>query len=350
MIPIRNVYYMLAYAFQVLQEKGYKRMGEESFDNIADLMAAILARGISMQVKRGLSKDYISQVEITSSLRGKIDMTASIKGNTLRQKKLVCCFDEFSANERKNQIIKSTVQLLLQADISSARKKELQKLMSYFAAVDMVDLHQVHWHMRYNRNNQTYQMLIAICELVVKGLLQTTVDGKTKLMDFLDEQRMCRLYEKFILAYYKKEWPALSVNASEIKWQLDEGDPFLLPNMRSDITLQKGNRVLIIDAKYYAHTMQQRYDKRTVHSHNLYQIFTYVKNKAYGFPDGSHQVAGMLLYAKTDEELQPNQTYQMHGNTISVRTLDLNLPFEEIAGQLDNIVKDYSGIERRLAK
>lgn len=350
MIPIRNVYYMLAYAFQVLQEKGYKRMGEESFDNIADLMAAILARGISMQVKRGLSKDYISQVEITSSLRGKIDMTASIKGNTLRQKKLVCCFDEFSANERKNQIIKSTVQLLLQADISSARKKELQKLMSYFAAVDMVDLHQVHWHMRYNRNNQTYQMLIAICELVVKGLLQTTVDGKTKLMDFLDEQRMCRLYEKFILAYYKKEWPALSVNASEIKWQLDEGDPFLLPNMRSDITLQKGNRVLIIDAKYYAHTMQQRYDKRTVHSHNLYQIFTYVKNKAYGFPDGSHQVAGMLLYAKTDEELQPNQTYQMHGNTISVRILDLNLPFEEIAGQLDNIVKDYSGIERRLAK
>ena len=350
MIPIRNVYYMLAYAFQVLQEKGYKRTGEESFDNIADLMAAILARGISMQVKRGLSKDYISQVEITSSLRGKIDMTASIKGNTLRQKKLVCCFDEFSANERKNQIIKSTVQLLLQADISSARKKELQKLMSYFAAVDMVDLHQVHWHMRYNRNNQTYQMLIAICELVVKGLLQTTVDGKTKLMDFLDEQRMCRLYEKFILAYYKKEWPALSVNASEIKWQLDEGDPFLLPNMRSDITLQKGNRVLIIDAKYYAHTMQQRYEKRTVHSHNLYQIFTYGKNKAYGFPDGSHQVAGMLLYAKTDEELQPNQTYQMHGNTISVRILDLNLPFEEIAGQLDNIVKDYSGIERRLAK
>ena len=48
-------------------------------------------------------------------------------------------------------------------------------------------------------------MLIAICELVVKGLLQTTVDGKTKLMDFLDEQRMCRLYEKFILACYKNE-------------------------------------------------------------------------------------------------------------------------------------------------
>ncbi len=341
MIPIRNVYYMLAYAFQVLQEKGYKHMGEEAFDNIADLMAAILAKGISVQVKRGLSKDYISQIETTSSLRGKIGMTASIKGQTLRQKKLVCCFDEFSANERKNQIIKSTVYLLLQSPISPSRKKELQKLMHYFSAVDRVDLHQVNWHMQYNRNNQTYQMLIAICELMVKGLLQTKTDGTTKLMDFLDEQRMCHLYEKFILAYYKKEWSRLSANASEIAWGLDEGDPFWLPKMRSDITLQQGHRTLIIDAKYYAHTMQQRFEKRTVHSHNLYQIFTYVKNKAYGFSDGMQEVAGMLLYAKTDDDIQPDQTYRMHGNTISVRTLDLNLPFEEIAGQLNEIARKY---------
>lgn len=325
-------------------------MGEEPFDNMADLMAAILAKGISMQVKRGLAKDYISQIETTSSVRGKFDIATSVKEQTLRQKKLICCFDEFSVNEVKNQIIKSTVMVLLQGNISATRKKELQKLMTYFKDVETVNLHQVNWHLRYNRNNQTYQMLIAICALVAQGLLQTQIDGKTKLMDFLDEQRMSHLYEKFILAYYKKEWPELSANASEIEWALDGGDVFLLPKMRSDITLQNGNRTFIIDAKYYAHTMQQRFEKRTVHSHNLYQIFTYVKNKAYSFSDGNHQVAGMLLYAKTDEELQPNQTYQMHGNTISIRTLDLNLPFEKIAGQLDEIVRNYFKIERRMVE
>ena len=54
-----------------------------------------------------------------------------------------------------------------------------------------------------------------------------------------------------------------------------------------------------------------------------------------------HKVSGMLLYAKTEEEMQPDNVYQMHGNQITVRTLDLNLPFTEIAGQLNAIVKTH---------
>lgn len=49
----------------------------------------------------------------------------------------------------------------------------------------------------------------------------------------------------------------------------------------------------------------------------------------------------MLLYARTNEEIQPDQTYQMHGNQISVMTLDLNKPFNELSKQLDDIVKEY---------
>lgn len=40
-----------------------------------------------------------------------------------------------------------------------------------------------------------------------KGLIQTTTDGQTKPMDFFDKQRMRRIYEKFILEYYRKEHP-----------------------------------------------------------------------------------------------------------------------------------------------
>lgn len=73
----------------------------------------------------------------------------------------------------------------------------------------------------------------------------------------------------------------------------------------------------------------------------VYQIFTYVKNKEYEMRDKDHKVAGMLLYAKTDEEIYPNNVYQMSGNQISVRTLDLNLPFSEIAEQLNTIAKTH---------
>ena len=52
-----------------------------------------------------------------------------------------------------------------------------------------------------------------------------------------------------------------------------------------------------------------------------------------------HTVSGMLLYAKTDEEINPNNVYQMSGNQNTVRTLDLNLPYTEKAEQLDTIAK-----------
>lgn len=342
MIPIQNVYYMLSYAFQVLNEQGYKNIATEQFHNTAELMAAILEKGIALQLKRGLGKEYISQMEALSSLRGKIDIAESIKTQSMMRKQLICTYDEFSVNSIMNRIIKSTVELLLCSNISKQRKKSLRKLMVYFGEVDFIDLHTVNWNVQYNRNNQTYRMLISICYLVVKGLLQTQSDGRKKLMDFLDEQRMCRLYEKFILEYYRKEFKnQIVANASQIPWQLDNEENAMLPVMQSDIMLQRGDRVLIIDAKYYEHSTQVQFDKHTLHSGNLYQIFTYVKNKEYELKDKDHKVSGMLLYAKTDEEIYPNNVYQMSGNQITVSTLDLNKPFAEIVEQLNTIAKTH---------
>lgn len=342
MIPIQNIYYMLSYAFQILNEQGYKNIATEQFNNTAELMAAILEKGIAIQLKRGLGKEYIPQTEALSSLRGKIDIAESIKTQSMLRKQLICTYDEFSVNSIMNRIIKSTVELLLRSNISKQRKKNLGKLMVYFSEVDLIDLHTINWNVQYNRNNQSYRMLISICYLVVKGLLQTQTDGITKLMDFLDEQRMCQLYEKFILEYYRREFRnQITANASQIPWQLDNDENSMLPVMQSDIMLQRDDRVLIIDAKYYEHSTQVQFDKHTLHSGNLYQIFTYVKNKEYELREKKHMVSGMLLYAKTDEEIYPNNVYQMSGNQITVRTLDLNLPFDEIARQLNIIAKSH---------
>ena len=95
---------------------------------------------------------------------------------------------------------------------------------------------------------------------------------------------------------------------------------------------------MIIDAKYYAQTTQTHFDVHTVHSGNLNQIFTYVKNKEAELKDQPHEVSGMLLYAKTDEKIYPDNEYRMSGNRISVRTLDLNCDFAGMAEQLDGIV------------
>lgn len=341
MIPIQNIYYMLSYAFRTLTKQGYREMSTEKFSNTADLMTEILIAGISQQLKRGLGRAYIEQMEDIPVIRGRVNITESVKRQTMINRKLSCVYDDFSVNNSKNRIIKSTALLLLRADVAKQRKSRLRKLLVYFDKVELIDLRTVDWNIHYDRNNQTYRMLISICYLVVKGLLQTQADGKTKIMDFLDDQQMYHLYEKFILEYYKKEYPYITTNASKIKWQLDDGMDYMLPNLLSDITLEYDNKVLIIDAKYYSHIMQNRYEKETIRSANMFQIFTYVKNKEAELKDKPHEVAGILLYAQTDNGTQPDCCYQMSGNMISVKTLNLNCDFEDIRRQLDSIITDY---------
>ena len=330
---------MLSYAFYNLNEDNYNRIQTEEFENTADLFSEILAIGVAKQIKQGLVKDYIDVSETTSSIRGKIEITESINSQSFLKKQLTCTYDEFSVNCSLNQILKSSMNLLLKSDISSKNKKKLKKLLMYFSEVDLIDLKSINWKIRFDRNNQNYRMLIGVCYLTVKGLLQTTQKGDVKLMKFLDDQRMNRLYEKFILNYYKKEHPQISASASQIKWQLDDDEDWLLPRMQSDIMLEYDNKVLIIDAKYYKNTLQSYYDVNTLHSGNLYQVFTYVKNKQVENLD--KEVSGMLLYARTDEEVLPNNEYMMSGNRIAVMTLDLNQDFNQIKNQLDTIAEKY---------
>jgi 5-methylcytosine-specific restriction enzyme subunit McrC len=230
--------------------------------------------------------------------------------------------------------------LLLKSDISLKNKKKLKNLLMYFREVDLIDVKNINWKIRFDRNNQTYRMLIGICYLTINGLLQTKNKGEKKLMNFLDEQSMHRIYEKFILNYYIKEHPEIKASASQISWQLDDSNDFMLPKMQSDIYLEFENKILIIDAKYYSHTTQSYWGVNTVHSGNLYQIFTYVKNKQWEVQRKDIEVSGMLLYARTNESIQPDNEYMMSGNKISVKTLDLNQEFNEIKKQLDNIVND----------
>lgn len=339
---VQNIYYMLAYAFQVLHEKGYRDVASEKFENGLELLAAILCRGVSIQIKRGLSRQYLTREEALSSPRGKIEINDSVKALVTRKKQLVCAYDEFSVDAYPNRIIKTTISVLLRSNLSKTRKKELRKLLIFFDGVTPLDVHIINWNIPYDRNNQTYRMILAVCQMILKGMIQTESDGAVRVMEYLDDQTMAKLYEKFILGYYQKEHPELKVYSPQIKWAVTDGYDFQLPTMQTDIVLsgRHSGKTLIIDAKYYSHNMQVKtpYMTRTIHSANLYQIFTYVKN----WPTTLNEsVAGMLLYAGTDDEVQPDNDYQICGNTISVKTLDLNCDFSLIAKQLDAIAECY---------
>ena len=347
---IKNIYYMLSYAFTALRQENFEEIAKEEFENIHNLFASILAKGIGLQLKQGLYREYLNLTEDLAVMRGKIDMPGTVRNKVAHKQVLTCEYDELSENNQLNQILKTTVTLLLcHANVKPKYKDELKREMLFFSNVKTIDPVSIQWAaLRFHRNNNTYQMLIGLCQLILEGMLLSTDGGAYKLASYMDQQKMFHLYEKFILEYYNKEYPRLKTSASQIPWALDDEFETMLPKMQSDITLSYEDKILIIDAKFLAHSTQSQYDIHTIHSGNLYQIFTYVKNKTASIGDSSYEVAGMLLYARTDEMIQPDVEYHMSGNRISVKTLDLNYEFKVIANQLNAIVEEYfrKGIAR----
>lgn len=359
-IPIRNIYYMLSYYFKfdALNNKIKNIDNIENYDNIAELTAQILFRGANALLKIGLSKEYILYSEPLSTLKGKIDISNSIKTMSMHKKQLICLYDNFSINFYLNKIIKTAICELLKLDIKKEGKEELRKILYFFKEVETIDIYKINWNIQYNRNNQIYRILISICHLFIKGLLISDLPERKKRLflnapndeKILNSRYMSELYENFILNYYAHEFKKeLKSNASQIDWALDDNYREMLPKMQTDIMLTYGNKILIIDAKYYPNYTRKKYNneeiisKDKLISENLYQIFAYVKNK--NLENKNNEVSGMLLYAKTNKDnTDINETYKMSGNKISVRSLDLTCNFKDIEKQLNEIVEEHFNI------
>ena len=334
-ILIKNVYYMLSYAFQELKRNNFEDIQGEDFENIEDLFAEILVRGVSYQLKQGLHRTYIEKSETLPTLRGRIDMAKTVRNYSVGKRRLHCEYDECSANNLFNQIIKTTLLILLKSpDVKTLRKNQIRQVVRYLSDVEEIDIRQIHWSsLRFDRNTRVYRMLLFLCKFVIDKKLLTTETGSVRMATFSDDN-MNRLFEKFVLEYYRRKFPELNPTARQVDWDIvtEESSLEILPLMKTDIFLSNGVRTLIIDTKYYGNSMQTQFDKATIRNSHIYQVHSYITNY-----DKEHKgdTDGMLLYAETMNDVQPSGQMKFRdGKTIYFRTLNLNKDFKSIESQL----------------
>ena len=351
---IYNIYYMLAYAFDDSKMNNIEesKVNAEKFNHIHDLFAFMLSNITGRQIKKGLFKNYINEVDELNTIKGKINLAESIKHNTFINKKLVCEYDEYSENNYLNQIIKTTIYYMLSSNKLTKRYSDnLKKVYSLLNTIDILNnVSQIRWNkITYNRNNKNYKFIINLCYLIINGLLVNKSDGSFELMDFVNEKTLSSLFESFVKKYYQIEYKGkLKASGERIQWQIDsdyENNKMieLLPQMHTDITLKYGNKELIIDTKFYDKTISKNgfngSDKETIKSNNWYQINSYVTNKVYEYKKQNKniEVSGILLYAKTDEEMSPDIETKVMDSNMYVKTIDLNIQFKHIEKQLYDI-------------
>ena len=335
---------MLCYAWNIIEEINDIEFGDENFENIYNLMAKILEKFLNSLIKRGLYKNYILVEEDLAMLKGKIDFSKSIKTNVINQKRLICQYDILSTNILFNQIIKSALNKLINSKyLDEELKNKLIILSRYFIKIKDIKINNNTFKaLKYHRNNIRYKFIINICKLIHNNfILDKNSDGGSGkfFIDKNEKKTMHRIYEKFVLNFYKFHYPNFKIEPKKIKWQFENNRRFI-PNMKTDITIYNKEKCLIIDTKFYKEILKEHNGKEMIRPSHLYQIYAYMNNIKF-----KGNIKGILLYAGTNEIIDKYEKekfdYKIQDKDFSVKILDLSKEWENISNQLNEIIEEF---------
>ena len=342
-IPIENIYYLLCYAWNKLDEKERVNVSIDDKTELLDLFAKILINATKMLLKRGIDKNYIDYTEELAGIKGKVQISQTLKSNLLFKQRTICTFDDFSANIISNRILVSTIYRLTRTKgLDKQLKNELISLQRMLSDIEQIEItNSLFKQVKLNRNNRFYGFVINVCQIIYESTLPSEEQGKYKFSDFTrDDKKMNQLFESFIRNFYKIEKQKYkTVKKETIKWQFDNTDKDsyqYLPQMETDITLENDEEKIIIDAKFYRETMTLNYDKERIKSANLYQLFSYLLNQQ-DTNLKTHNATGILLYRTIETDYNLNFKYNEH--KIQIRTINLNSNWRNISSRLKEIIE-----------
>ena len=348
-IPIKNLYYLLCYAWELADQREKIKVDAEGCSTYPDLFAKLLVTGCTVLFKRGLHREYVPHQEVIVGIKGKWNISESLKTPSYRMGKMDCTFDDFSDNILVNQIIYASLRRLLgYQELNGRVRKDVLRIYQSFPRVTDIDLtSDVFKSVVITRESRFYSLLIHICQIIFEALLPNEKEeGVFHFVDF-SRQHMERIFESFLFNFYRREcyeeYPV--VERSKIRFQLQtiEGSASILPTMQTDVTLVNPaeQKKIIIDAKYYMETLVARFSEsehEKVRTSHMFQIMSYIMHQENANIPYTLNANGILIYPQTGEELNYTGRYAETNHYFRFCTVDLNKEWLEIHDRLKAII------------
>lgn len=344
-IPILNIYYMLCYAWGHVQERDTARLEAlADLSTVYDLLGKVLAGGVNHLLRRGLDRGYLERREDLAGIRGKLVVGDTVKRALKARARAACDFEELSADILRNRILRASLRRLLQdasridlaSDVRSTVRSAYRKMpgvsplrltRSAFTRVQLA-----------GGNRRLYRFLLSVCRLIHEGLGVDERRGRSVFRDFRrDRATMWRLFEDFVIGFYRRERRDFTVRGRPISWSGTEGttetNRTLIPGMQADVILESRSRQrrVILDTKFYTTVLSGG----KLNSGHLYQLLAYLRNRQARLPVGP-QHEGILLYAQSGERVRAD--IRLEGFPIQARTVDLNRDWREIHREMLTIL------------
>lgn len=309
--------YMLMYTYNIKLTNEQIASCENQRNTILEVFVQMFARNLLNELKKGVYKEYITEQDNLTTLRGKYLINENLKYNFTKNK-IYCEYDEFSENNGLNQFFLFTIKYL-QKFVKD--KKLLKQCELVFDEVEYfyVDIKNLNIH--FNRMNYRFKASFEVALLLLEKSTPLFANGK-KSFAFLFDMNV--LFEKFVAKIVQENYEAVEIPKSYIEF----GDLKLKP----DIIVN--SKRLIIDCKY------KKIDTKKIDRNDKYQMYAYGNN----FDDIERT---MLLYPKNlnqenNKELKEEYSLGKNDKKIEMRIKKIDLDFD---GCYENYLKE---IERRI--
>src|SRR5699024_4436398 len=221
--------------------------------------------------------------------------------------------------------------------ISEGRRKKCFLLWREAPSVREVILsRELFQRISFHRHNIHYKRVINLACLLYELQHLSHKSGDWSLYTVaMSDSELNHLFENFLFHFYRIELKEYKVRSERLSWHLKGGNQTLLPTMLTDVSLihRKKPEKIIIDAKFYRHVFHTYYDKNSFHSHNMYQLFTYLMQSS-----DLERLRGILVYPFNGQDV--HEVYEWNDTiTLEIVTVNLNFRWSDLYDKLKNVIR-----------
>lgn len=351
-IPIENIWFLFLYASDLAQFKGMFRTEIEKSASIYDLLGKLLYSAVEHRLKNNLNQQFEPTSSVLSRVRGRIDHLKTAQGQLMQKGQIACRFENLTVDTTQNRLVKTALKILSARVHNSSIASQCyfweNRLASMGVGAMPVSAHELK-QIHTSRNSQNDRLMIEIAKLVFTMQMPTRKLGNHAFQNIdISDHLIRRLFEKAIRNFYKLE---LSSDTSwntyptekKLSWPIEEKSKRIdgiMPKMKADIILTNvpAQRRIIIDTKFASIFGTSQYRDKTLKSHYIYQLYSYLRSQEDRDETASKSAEGILLHPSIDENL--DEYIKMQGHKIRFVTINLAQSWQHISNDLISIITE----------
>lgn len=273
----------IAFIFRMLSWSGYFSYKELDNLDIDSTKEDVLEIFIRIFIQRFLKKfnraphyEYVTCIENQQFIKGKILFSETIKQNAYKRHQHIVEFDEFSVDNKLNQLFKSIIQELIKTTKDGKNKMLLRKGITLLEDVCLTNIsNELFTSIQFNRQNERYKTLFNYAKMFFYNNQPGISTGKEHTFSFLIPLNL--LFEQTVSVFLKDIetcLPSVRMKYHDSKCFGIENNKQCFP-LEPDFIIQESestNTLAILDAKFTNPFIE---GKPKVKSSVLYQLNTY---------------------------------------------------------------------------